>query len=209
MLHILLIACIMAGSHHLLAQGFSLGVLAGVNAGKTYISGDFGKMMPFEPMLGYSMNLHTGYRSGSFWGVSAEPGVISKGYRDDQLQPFTVQLVYLNMPLLFNVHFLKHLSLSVGPEPAYLVSSDIRTNGRPIQSRFPTDYEQFELSGMVGIQYNVFDNLDIGLRYSRAFTPNTELRFTDSFGSTIIHEKAYNQYLQLLLRYRFISGEAE
>ena len=63
--------------------------------------------------------------------------------------------------------------------------------------------DRFELSGLIGINYSLIENLDIGLRYNHGLTCISKLVFTDIMGNeTGEHYNEYNQYFQFFLRFK-------
>ena len=61
---------------------------------------------------------------------------------------------------------------------------------------------RFELSGFIGINYNVIDNLDIGLRYNHGLTYTSKIIWINELGEETGVSKDYNQYFQLILRFK-------
>ena len=197
-------------------QGFTFGLVAGTNVNFPYHEGSYADL-PYinTSQLGYNLNLHLGYKSGALLGISVEPGFTTKSHFSElessaspAIKDYSTQFSYFNVPVLVDLYILENLSLSVGPEPAYMLRARTVTNDIPSQN-ISGLYERFEMSGVIGAQYTILANLDVGLRYSRAFTPFLATKLTNQSGNPIDDAKEYNQYIQALLRYRIISGEKE
>ncbi|CAN5588446.1 hypothetical protein BH23THE1_BH23THE1_35750 [soil metagenome] len=62
--------------------------------------------------------------------------------------------------------------------------------------------QNFELSGLLGINYIIFDHVDIGIRYSRGITHTMRVELQDSEGYKHSISKVYNHYIQFLVRYK-------
>ena len=59
---------------------------------------------------------------------------------------------------------------------------------------------KFELSGLIGINYTINKNVDIGLRYNHGLTYTSKITWVDSMGNLLDNSKEYNQYIQLIIR---------
>jgi len=93
----------------------------------------------------------------------------------------------LQLPVLLNFHINK-LTLSAGPQAGLRIWEWERTN----------DYETFQFSGVLGISYDVTDNLQAVLRGSYGLTDAIKTDdATSEFNATGV-----NHYLQFSLAYR-------
>ncbi len=91
-------------------------------------------------------------------------------YNDDTSDDnVNITLMYLQLPLLVDLYITKKLFVSIGPEFAYLINAKAKSKD---QSADIKDWYEntFELSGMIGVNYNIFERFDIGLRYSHGLT---------------------------------------
>lgn len=93
----------------------------------------------------------------------------------------------LQLPVLLNFHINK-LTLSAGPQVGLRIWEWERTN----------DYETFQFSGVLGISYDVTDNLQAVLRGSYGLTDAIK---TDNANSEF-NATGVNHYLQFSLAYR-------
>lgn len=191
---------------HSNAQEFSLGVSAGAILTKPWIANDQGFEL-YSYMLSYSVNTYIGYKTSGWIGFSAEPGYIRKGGAAGStgLNGSKYVFNYINMPLLVDFYVVNKLSLSIGLEPALLLSAKYIYDGGKIDAFW--DYEDFELSGLIGMIYRPLDFLDIGFRYSIGITYLSEIEYTTIGGDPAGNSKTFNQYFQLFLRYRFLTRE--
>jgi len=65
-------------------------------------------------------------------------------------------------------------------------------------------YEKnFEISGIIGIGVTVFNHIDIEFRYNHGITTYREMVWTNINGEIQATAVEYNNYLQLLVRYKF------
>ena len=189
-------------------QEFKFGLIAGIDI--SYPKRTNPNLTPrsyYNHMITYNFNGYVAYKSKGFWGFSLEPGYIRKGGNKSSYTSFSsgiswpqfsndftipYHLDYFQVPVLFDVYVTKKIFVSLGHEFAWLVDATKEyTNGETVSlSEYNKD---LELSGLIGLNYNIIKNLDVGLRYSRGLS-NT----IDSEDLT-----EYNQYLQLLLRFKF------
>ena len=194
------------------AQGIKFGLTAGsvfANANLTNKPDHYGHYRVYYPMLSYNINGYIGYKSAGFWGLSAEPGIIQKGgiqrydksTKNDDLR---FQLNYLQLPLLAEIYFNDKLFASIGPEIAYMMNAKVTNK---IFSKYKSDItklydNKFELSGIIGINYNIIQKIDVGLRYNHGLTYTQEIIWTDEIGTPLGTSKEYNQYIQFILRFK-------
>ncbi len=155
-----------------------------------------------EPLLSFSGNIYLAYHPTRHFSISAEPGFIRKGstYKITALDPpqpaRTVQwqLNYLDLPVLAHFYSRCKWSAYAGPAFCVLVNTNI-----PFDDSF---LNKTDLSGLIGITYTLTPHFDIGLRYGHGLTSIGTITVTNENGIGIQDFKEYNQYGQLLLRYR-------
>jgi len=185
------------------AQEFSLGISAGAILTKPWVANDQGIEL-YSYMLSYSVNTCIKYKTSGWIGFSAEPGYLRKGGAAEITGSDGKYIFnYINMPLLIDFYVVKKLSLSIGLEPALLLSAKYIYDGDKTDAY--GDYEDFELSGRLGMTYRPLDFMDIGFRYSIGITYISEIVFTTPGGAPAGTGKTFNQYFQLFLRYRFLN----
>ncbi|TLX72995.1 PorT family protein [Labilibacter sediminis] len=189
------------------AQEFKFGLVGGFNITKarlTNLPEDGRHIEEYSPMVSYNFNGYIGYKSGGLIGISVEPGFIQKGgghkfYLDNGEENVRIQLNYLQLPVLVDFYVGKNLSLFVGPEFSYLLNAGTNDDLVDISVFYDKD---FELSGVVGVSYNVHKNFDIGSRYSRGFSYTSKITFSDEAGNIVGDSKEYNQYFQFFVRFK-------
>ena len=194
---------------NLFAQEFTFGLVGGLdiaNSRLTNIPDEIGDYRLYHPMLSFNANGHIGYKSAGFWGISLEPGYIQKGGviqydKDDRNDDVRYQLNYVQIPLLADFYLSDKISISVGPEFAYLINAKVKSNGE--SRNIPNYYDKnFELSGIVGFNYNLHKYFDIGLRYNHGLTYTGKITWTDKNNDFLGESKEYNQYFQLFFRFK-------
>jgi hypothetical protein len=187
------------------AQDFKFGLVTGFDitdarlSEKLDINGDYNG---YDPMISFNVNGYIGYKSAGFWGLSVEPGFIQKGgiqtYSDVKVR---FQLNYIQMPILADIYISDKLFVSVGPELGYMINAKAKSKD---YSNDITDIydKRFELSGLIGVNYSIIKNVDIGIRYSYGLTYTSKMTLTDEQGNDKGEIKEFNQYLQLILRFK-------
>ncbi len=105
------------------------------------------------------------------------------------------------MPLLVDFYLNERVSVSCGPELAYLLSA------KQEWERETYDLEdwynkKFEFSGVVGLNYKITRNFDLGVRYSHGLTQTTDIDHFDENGVLIPNGKEFNHYAQLFVRFK-------
>jgi hypothetical protein len=180
------------------AQDFRFGILSGFNITRTNISeytisnftykGDY-----LDPMASFNINGYIGYKSRSFWGLSLEPGYIKKGGSNPNNHNSKFHLNYIEMPILVNFYFLKRFYASVGPGISYLINEKFKYKSE--SEDIPVSGNKFEISGLIGLNYNIIKNIDIGLRYNQGWASiNKKMAIFN------VESKEVHQSIQLLLR---------
>ncbi|WP_321368305.1 porin family protein [uncultured Draconibacterium sp.] len=187
------------------AQDFKFGGLTGITASKIYFNNkpsDFYEET--DALTAFNINAFAKYKSASFWGVAIEPGFIQKGYRTNITWGFIqgsakVRLNYIQLPILAELYLSDKLYFSLGPELAYLLNAKYNMEGK---TDITDIYDnRFELSGLIGVNYNIYKNFDIGLRYNRGLTKTTGIIFMNETGEYMDEAKEYNQYLQIIVNF--------
>lgn len=209
----ILLLLILLGTLGLNAQDFGFGLVAGLDVANTRITNipsSYDGNRPYHPLIAFNINAHINFKSKSFWAVSIEPGFIQKGelirYDDDDKNK-DVRIInnYIQVPVFVDFFPTKRLSLSVGPEFAVMLNAKAKSkdDSNDISDMYD---EKFEISAIVGINYNVIKYIDIGLRYSRGLTHILAFSFIDETGTTIGDGKMYNQYFQFFVRFKIRTG---
>ena len=139
-----------------------------------------------------------------YFSLSAGAIVSNQGgkYNDDTYVSYTVDLDYVNVPVMANFYILPGLSLKAGVQPSYRMKAKVKTDGATYDmDRFyallsgtgiEEDFKvkKFDLSIPVGISYE-YQNVVLEARYNWGVT---KIMDNDSF---------YNRVFQLTLGYKF------
>ena len=204
---IISIVVIMVFVINLDAQNFKYGIQAGFDMSRAPVknSPDFNTTFSnvsnkFFPT--FNVNAYFGFRSNNFWEVSLEPGFMQNRIGDNFLgsdSPY--KLNYLQVPILFNVHFMKSYFISVGGEFSYLLSADL--NFETVLMESIELFRRPHISGIVAINYNFLEHITFGMRYFHGFTTISDIKIRNEESGAIDYVDQFNQYFQFLLRYRF------
>lgn len=192
---------------NLKAQKINYGIQAGFGITVPHIPNTYTEKRLLYTMGSSNINGIIEYRFPGIIGISAEPGYIRKGGVarfgiNRIMNDFSIQLNYIQLPILANLYFGDKFFISIGPEFAYLLNKDGNLNFS--QDAFtPFEENEFEISGLVGVNYSIWKRIDLGLRYNHSFTPFTEVSWIDfPSGDILAQSKAYNQYFQFIFRYK-------
>lgn len=184
------------------AQHFKFGLQAGLDITKSYLIDlpeEITENLTISPMISYNINGYIAYKGNSFLGLSIEPGFIKKGR--NQNDGVKYHFNYIQLPILAEIYLTDKLFLSVGPELGYLINVKVKSEDAPDYKNDLYD-KKFELSGLIGINYSIIENFDIGLRYSRSLTSTSDRIWTNEYGEKGEESKEYNQYIQVLVRFK-------
>lgn len=208
---------------NLQAQKINYGVLAGYVYATPHVTQyeDYGTKL-FYPMHSFNVNGFVEYRLSETWGIAAEPGYIRKGgvFKDKEdisnSSDHQLRLHYIQLPILANVYFSDRFFISFGPEFAYLINKDasfpsLEEQHSAYYKFTPLEESAFEISALIGVNYSITKNIDLGLRYNHSITRFSEIgwinpRYGIDLGIVSERSNAYNQYLQFIVRYRIKPG---
>jgi hypothetical protein len=188
------------------AQDFKFGVLAGLDLSttqQTNLPDNLSEFWDVDPMITFNVNGYAGYKSAGIWGISVEPGFIQKGAlhkSDDSKARF--QLNYIHMPVLGDIYLLDKLFISVGPEFGWMINAKAKADDYTNDITEIYKNHRYELSGLIALNYELNEHLDIGIRYNHGLTNISKITYTDQLGNVTGESKEYNQYFQIILRFR-------
>ncbi len=180
------------------AQEFHYGVVVGADiADIKRLKGENSSYVgDYDPIASFNVNAYVKIQHSKRVGFSVEPGFMRKGGKDTNSDK-NLYLNYFQLPVSANIYLNERLHFSFGPEFSYLVSTGSEVDALK-DSYFAED---FEVSGALGINYNVYNKFGVGLKYNHGFTPIASIVYTDEMGNSEDEIKDYNQYLQLSFRY--------
>ncbi|MCE4564155.1 PorT family protein [Maribellus sp. CM-23] len=199
------IGLIVFAAVYLKAQSLELGVKTGVGVANTHITSlpeSVKQSDVFSPVLSYSVNGSLCFQSKGWFGITAEPGIIQKGWlmnKGEELEN-KIRLHYLQLPVLADFHATDKWFFSIGPELNYLVKA---ANKSEYGTEDITDLSRkLELAGAIGCAYKLGSKLEVGLRYSHGLTQTSDKVFWagETQGDSQREMKDYNQYLQMYLK---------
>lgn len=160
----------------------------------------------YGPLLSFSFNGYINFRIYEKWSVSLEPGFIRKGEigTSDPVDPnddIKLLFDYSQFPILGHYNIFKKLFIIAGPELSYLHRVKAKSNElvNDISSFY---YNHLDISGTLGVGYKILEYLEIELRYNHSFNSYQEILLTNIDGDILANITRYNQYAQLLLRFK-------
>jgi hypothetical protein len=191
-------------------QSFRFGFLTGFDLSNILMTNKadyFGGKRYYYPLAAFNINGYVGTKFSNHLGISLEPGFIKKGSvirndKDNKSDNIKYIFNYIQLPVLADIYLSDKFFFSVGPELAYLINAKAKSkdNSNDLSGSYD---KNFELSILAGVNYSISKKVDIGLRYNHGITCTTRIEWTDASGnSTTKDSKEYNQYFQLLVRYK-------
>ncbi len=165
---IIILLLITTFSNIILAQTFGGGVFAGLSASQ--LDGDQwgGYSKP-----GLAFGIYTNAQLNQYVDAQLELRYIQKGSKSDNKDQsvfYVSKLNYVELPLFLKYHFLGKFSANVGLTVGYLQKS---TENKDKIGDEPADpaFDEFELSGLAGIEYQITDNFFFNIRFNYSILP--------------------------------------
>lgn len=191
------------------AQDFKFGLVSGLdisNSRVTYNPNIEGFSRNYDPITSFNANGYIGYKNSRNWGISAEPGFIQKGrlmQKDNgvRMEDIKFKLNYIQLPILMDIYLSEKIFFSIGPEFAYMINAKLKSKESSNDMTYFYD-NRYEISGMVGVNYNISKNFDFGLRYNHGLTCIKKTNYTFLGIYQQVEMKEYNQYFQFILRFK-------
>lgn len=135
--------------------------------------------------------------------VQMEMIFIQKGSRKavnvDDNSYYRLRLHYFEVPLLFQFHATKKITLEAGASFGVLIFSEENDQLGVILNT--PEFEKTEFSSQIGMQYVFTENWELDLRYSASLAPVRPYEGSYNFSS--FDQGQYNSSLQLTLAYSF------
>lgn len=184
------------------AQTFRAGLSAGVIASQ--VSGD-----------GYAGFDKAGIFAGSFinfytsenWSLQMEINYAEKGSRknpntaEGDHKFFRLRLKYIDVPVMAKVDY-KNFTFEFGLYYGRLIAYELEDeNGIFDLPEGTNDFENYEVGALIGINYNLTEQLLMNWRLSNSIQ---EIREYDSNSSYLLNDGMFNTYLTFSIRYELI-----
>lgn len=194
------------------AQEIKFGYLSGLGVSNAHVTNKIENRKDykvFHPVYSFNINGYFEYKISKTWGIEAEPGFIRKGGTVGGMNRYhstiKMRLNYIQLPILANLYITKKFFVSIGPEFAYMIN---RQGNLPEKATGFDDFKEnaFEISGLMGLNYSIYKEVDIGFRYNHGLTNMSILKWTNGFGPVVGQSKVYNQYFQFIFRINISTG---
>lgn len=185
-------------SQTMYGQKLKYGAVAGIDLANWGINGfdDYNNSIFKGPLISFNINGYMGYRWSERWGNSIEPGYIRKG----QNRGPKIALHYFQLPVLTELYFGNRFFFSIGPELSYLLVA--KTNQEGLNNVTEVFDNRFELSGVVGANYSINKDFDIGLKFNHGITSFSKAIIGNENGELDGEASIYNRYIQYFVRFK-------
>ena len=184
----------------LFSNNIKLGLLSGLDITNSHvINKPNGISRYYYPMISYNLNGYFEFVKSEKFTLTLEPGFIRKGGIMKGENNVRIQLNYIQIPVLIDYYLNDIIYLSIGPEISRLLNSNIK-----VEDFIGITYYDIpiELSGIIGFNCNLTNKIDVGFRYNHGITYVKSIEYTNQFGDLTRISKEYNQYFQILLKYK-------
>jgi len=141
------------------AQGIDLGIKAGVNFSNISDANDL------DNKTGFVAGAFVGFKLSDNFGLQADLLYSQQGAEFDAGD---FDLDYINVPIVAKIYLIKGLNLQVGPQFGFVV--DKKTNFDLIDLSEQPDFEDTDVSGVVGAGYDLPFGLRVAARYNFGLT---------------------------------------
>ena len=188
------IICISFAFYNIQAQTYSLGLRTGYN--QSTLKSDDESALGLRDRQSFSIGLvHSIRPHQSDFGVTIETGYLLKGVRIDS-ELLDYRFHYINAPILLDYYPTKRLKISAGPEIAYLADARNRLNDSTSVTLKDTYDQRWDVSGTVGVSYQLDFFVEVGARYNTSFTKFSNV------DAVLNRRDQYSQYFQLFFSFK-------
>jgi hypothetical protein len=157
-----------------------------------------------------------GYLAGAFVSLKVserssfqmEMEYIQKGSRKngDSLSYYTylLRLHYLEIPVLYQYHFLKRLTVEAGPAADILLGSYEESDGLEVQNT--VKLRPVTLCGIVGVSCDIVKHLSVNFRFSYSLISIRDVQdgqYPPGYRHILFETGQYNNLMSLSLFYKF------
>lgn len=195
----IIVVLVCAWSTNASAQNLFFGIKNGLNLSKISRTGPQQDLQEkTKDYVGYNFSGWFGYNITPNLRLAVEPGYVVKGAAI-QGSTESIKLQYIDIPVLLEYQVVKGLNIQAGPSLAYLIRAERKTDAGSVDLSKLYN-ESSELSGILGVSFDVSFFMDIGVRYNMGFTKISETVLTNETGDPVNSIKEYNRYLQFLIR---------
>jgi hypothetical protein len=183
---------------------FSFSVKAGLNVAQIFATGSQG----FNH-FGFAGGLKFGYRFADKFSFDPEVLYNMKGAARNpnlamgETESFSVDLDYVEIPMVFNFHFGKKakFSFEFGPSIGFLVREKAFVNGGEITTS--NSFNIYDISFLFGLNYYLPKGFGLNFRYMNSIAPIQAPNGQFQGGISFVSIGQVNSVLNLSLNYRF------
>jgi hypothetical protein len=178
------------------AQTFGGGLFAGLSASQ--LDGD---NWGGYHKAGLSFGIYTNVMLTKYVDAQLELKYIQKGSKsnsEDQAVFYVSKLNYIELPVFLKYRFLNNLSANIGLTAGYLQKATEDKGGYGDEPADPA-FNQFEFSGLAGIEYYILENLIFNIRFNYSILP---VRAHPGEQTYFLNQGQYNNVLTFAVYYQ-------
>ncbi len=196
---IIIILILFVINNYSFSQTFGGGVFAGLSASQ--LDGD---NWGGYSKAGLAFGIYTNAKLNKYIDAQLELKYVQKGSKsndDDQGTFYQSKLNYIEIPIFLKYHFLNRFSANVGLAAGYLQKSTENKNEAGDEPADPP-FDEFELSGLAGVEYQIIDKLFINVRFNYSILP---VRDHPGDQTYFLNRGQYNNVLTFAVYYEIAS----
>ena len=181
-----IVLCLLIASISVSAQGLDFGIKAGVNFA------NLPDATSAENRTGFTGGIFAGVKFNDKVGIQADLLYSQQGAEFDTDK---IDLNYVNVPVVLKYFLIQGLNIQAGPQFGFVVDDNVRNVTQNI-----ADSESFDLTGIIGVGYDLPLGLKLEGRYNFGLTDATSENVNIDQGSL----ESKNSVITLSVGYSFL-----
>lgn len=193
---LVLIFFLLIFTSQLFSQAFGGGILAGLSASQ--LDGD---NWGGYHKAGLTFGVYTYTKFNKFIDAQLEIRYIQKGSNSNSKEQevfYLSKLNYVEMPVFLKYSFLNKFTANIGLAAGYLQKSTEDKDGIGDEPADPA-FNQFEFSGLLGVEYKITDNIFFNVRFNYSILP---VRSHPGDQTFYLNKGQYNNVLTFTVHYQ-------
>lgn len=175
---------------------FSIGAKGGVSINSLRDPNDF--KMSTGSSVAFHGGLFSNFRLSDTWSITPELLYSVRGFK---VEGGSVNLRYIEVPVVVSYAPIKALAIEVGPDFAWLAGGRNRSDGK--SSKINMDlYKRFDFGVIAGLRCPITEKISVAARYYLGLTPMFTVETRDMNNNPTPSYKLYNKNIQVSVGYK-------